>query len=324
MKKAIISGCGGQDGSYLAELLLSKNYQVIGITRRRSANPNLNNIKHLLSHPNYTLIFGDITDTAFIFHIIQNHQPDEFYNLAAYSHVGQSFKEPLATFKVNAEAVLSELEAIRQCSKHTRFYQASSTELIGSNCPVDGCDESTPFHPRSPYGVAKLTAYWAAKNYREAYNIFACNGILSNHSSNRRGMDFGTRKITHGVAAVKLGLQKTVKMGNLESFRDEGHSKDFCEAMWLMLQQDQPDDYVVATGVGATMKQMLEYVCMLADLDFNEIYEVDPQFLRPSDVPYLLGKADKAKKQLKWQPAYSWKEILEEMYLNDLKILQEQ
>lgn len=323
MLKAVITGVAGQDGSYLSELLLSKNYKVIGITRRKSVDPLLDNIEHLLDNPNFVLIYGDITDSTLVSRALHDHKPHEWYNLAAQSNVGHSFREPLATFKVNAESVVTQLELIRQISPATRFYQASTSELFGGvSCPKEGYNELSPLDPRSPYAVAKLAAYWAVKNYREAYDIYACNGILHNHSSPRRGYDFATRKITHGVAAIKLGLQKKIRMGNLEPYRDEGHAADYVKAMHLMLQQNTPDDYLIATGNGATIREMLEYVCELGDLSFDSVYEQDPRFMRPSDVPYLRGDATKAMKVLGWRPEYDWKKLLEEMFNNDLKLLE--
>jgi GDPmannose 4,6-dehydratase len=322
MIKAVITGVAGQDGSYLAEYLLELGYHVIGVTRRKSVDPCLGNIQDIINNDNFTLVYGDIADTTSMQRVLYDYKPHEWYSLAAMSHVGQSFKEPLSTFQVDAMAVISQLESIRQISPHTRFYQASTSELFGGlNCPSEGYDEDSRFHPRSPYGIAKLAAYWAVRNYREAYDIYACNGILHNHSSPRRGHDFATRKITHGVASVRLGLQKTIKMGNLSPFRDEGHARDYVRGMHLMLQQESPDDYLLATGTGATIEEMLRYTCELAGLEFNEVYEKDPRFMRPSDVPYLLGNPSKAKEKLGWAPLYSWKDLLKEMYLNDIEQL---
>ena len=244
MLTAVITGVAGQDGSYLAELLLNKGYTVVGIAKRHGTSDKYQNIDHLFNKDNFKFIEGDIVDTTLISRVLHQHHPHEWYNLAAMSHVGQSFKEPLATFDVDAKAVIGQLECIRQITPYTRFYQASTSELFGGlNCPPEGYSEGSAFNPRSPYAIAKLAAYWAVRNYRAAYDIFACNGILHNHSSPRRGYDFATRKITRGVAKVKLGLEKTIKMGNLSAFRDEGHSKDYCKAMYLMLQQEKPDDY---------------------------------------------------------------------------------
>ena len=323
MLTAVITGVAGQDGSYLADFLLSKDYFVVGITRRHGAVDEYKNITHLLDNENFKFIEGDICDTTFISRVLHDYKPHEWYNLAAMSHVGQSFKEPLMTFDVDAKAVIGQLECIRRTSPYTRFYQASTSELFGGiNCPSEGYDENSLFNPRSPYAIAKLAAYWAVKNYRTAYNLFACNGIFHNHSSPRRGYDFATRKITRGVAKVKLGLEDTVKMGNLSAFRDEGHSKDYCRAMHLMLQQDQPNDYIVATGDGATIRQMFEYVCELAGLNIDDVYEVDERFMRPSDVPFLLGNPTKVMKDLGWRPEYTWKALLKEMYEKDLEELQ--
>jgi GDPmannose 4,6-dehydratase len=320
---AVITGVAGQDGSYLSELLIEKGYLVVGITRRHSAGESHRNIDHLLGSENFKLIEGDISDTTLISRVLHQYKPHEWYNLAAMSHVGQSFKEPLLTFDVDARAVIGQLECIRQISPYTRFYQASTSELFGGvGCPKEGYNEESLFNPRSPYAVAKLAAYWAVRNYRVAYNIFACNGILHNHSSPRRGYDFATRKITRGVAAVKLGLQDCVRMGNLSSFRDEGHSKDYCKAMYLMLQQESPEDYVIASGAGATIGDMFRHVCGLAGLNFEDVYQVDERYMRPSDVPYLLGNPLKAVEELGWTPEYTWRSLLEEMYNNDIKELQ--
>lgn len=319
MKVAVITGVEGQDGSWLSEYLLDLGYKVIGITRRKSSVYEANNLDNVIKNPNFKLEKGDITEAAFITNILQWHRPDEYYNLAAHSHVGQSFKEPSITFQNNATAVIIALDAIRLNSPRTKFYQASTSELFGTTkCPDDGHTEESPFHPRSPYGVAKLAAFYAVVNYREAYDTFACNGILFNHSSTRRGFDFATRKITRGVANIVKGKQKTLKMGNMDAFRDEGHAMDYVKAMHLMLQQDVPDDYVVATGTGATIRVMLEYVCDLAGLNYDDVYEMNPAFMRPSDVPYLKGNTSKIAK-LGWKPEYDWQKLLKEMYEHDLE-----
>jgi GDPmannose 4,6-dehydratase len=321
MLTAVITGVAGQDGSYLSELLLCKGYRVIGLALRHGTLDKYMNIDHLLVNNNFKLYEGNISDPTLISRVLYDHKPHEWYNLAAMSHVGQSFKEPLTTFDIDARAVIGQLEMIRQISPYTRFYQASTSELFGGlSCPKEGYDECSPFHPRSPYGVAKLAAFWAVKNYREAYGVYACNGILHNHSSPRRGYDFATRKITRGIARVKLGLEKTLKMGNLSAFRDEGHSKDYVRAMWMMLQADVPKDYLVATGQGATIREMFDYVCGLAGLDSSDVYEMDERFMRPSEVPFLLGNPAKIKKELGWEPEYSWRALLEEMYENDLTL----
>jgi GDPmannose 4,6-dehydratase len=324
MLKAVITGVAGQDGSYLAEYLLKNGYQVIGITRRKSVDPCINNILGIVDDPMFDLVYGDITDPTLIHRILHDYRPHEWYNLAAMSHVGQSFKEPASTLRVNAESVLIQLDAIRQVSPHTRFYQASTSELFGGiGCPQEGYDENSVFNPRSPYAVAKLAAFWSVRNYRVAYDIYACNGILHNHSSPRRGIDFATRKITRGIASIKLGLQDKLRMGNLSPFRDEGHSKDYVRAMHMMLQQKEPEDFVIATGDGATIEEMLRYTCELAGLEFDNVYEQDPRFMRPSDVPYLLGNPSKASSKLGWVPEYTWKDLLKEMYINDFRELSE-
>jgi GDPmannose 4,6-dehydratase len=322
-RTAVITGVAGQDGSYLAELLLDKGYNVVGISRRKSVNAGLDNLhERVLKNKRFNLLEGDITDHSFIVNIACKYKPQEWYNLAAQSNVGQSFKEPLYTFDINAKAVASQLDAIRMFNPSTKFYQASTSELWGGlECPPGGYTEDMGFHPRSPYGVAKLAAYWSVVNYREAYSLYACNGILHNHSSPRRGIDFATRKITDGVARVKLGLSKHIHMGNLSAFRDEGHSKDYVEAMWLMLQQEEPVDYVISTGDGATIEEMFKYVCSLAGLDFEKVYKVDERFMRPSEVPFLLGNSEKAKKELKWKPSYNWRSLLKEMYEKDLQLI---
>lgn len=319
MLTAVITGVAGQDGSYLAEFLLEKSYNVIGISRRKSVGGCTENLNGVLENSRFTYLEGDITDPTFLYRVIHDYGPHEWYNLAAQSNVGHSFREPVYTFEVNAKSVLMQLEAIRQVSPYTRFYQASTSELWGGlRCPESGYEEGMGFHPRSPYGVAKLAAYWSVVNYREAYGIYGCNGILHNHSSPRRGLDFATRKITNGVAEVSSGKSDKLRMGNLSAFRDEGHSKDYVEAMYLMMQQESPDDFVIATGSGATIEDMFRYVCKLANLDFNDVYEVDQRFMRPSEVPYLLGNSSKARAVLGWEPKYTWKTLLEEMYESDL------
>jgi GDPmannose 4,6-dehydratase len=322
MKRAVITGVAGQDGSYLSEYLISLGYQVYGIYRRISTGQELANLQDIKDHQHLHLIEGDITDSALIFRVMQDVKPDEFYNLAAMSHVGQSFKEPIQTFRVNAEAVLIQLEAIKAWSRNTKYYQASTSELFGGiSCPKDGYTEDSKMHPRSPYAVAKLAAYASVVNYREMKDpLFACNGILFNHESPRRGEDFAPRKITKGVASIKLGLQDYLYMGNLEACRDIGHAADYVRAMHLMLQQDEPDDFCVATGTSISIKQMLEYVCGLAGLEFDDVYRMDERFMRPSDVPNLLGKPEKIV-ELGWEPTYDWRSLLEEMYVSDLSAL---
>lgn len=320
MKVAIVTGCEGQDGSWLSEYLLELGYKVIGTTRRKSSSAvPVKNLDVARRHPNFKLVYGDITDPVFISDLIQWYRPDFYYNLAAMSHVGHSFKEPLATFNVDATAVLLALEMIRQNSPNTKYYQASSSELYGTTpCPETGFTEEDIFHPRSPYGVAKLAAYHAVVNYREAYGLFACNGVLFNHSSTRRGFDFATRKITKGVADIVKGKAQHLFMGNMEAYRDEGHAKDYVKAMHLIMQQEVADDYVVATGEVASIKEMLEYVCNLAGLKYEDVYRMDERFMRPSDVPFLKGNPAKIK-ALGWKPEYDAKSLLREMYEADLR-----
>jgi GDPmannose 4,6-dehydratase len=322
MLTAVITGVAGQDGSYLAELLLSKGYAVIGILRRKSTGNNLQNLSEVIDNENFTLVYGDLTDSTFIYRVLYDYKPVEWYNLAAMSHVGQSFKEPVSTYDINAISVLKQLEAIRLISPYTKFYEACTSEVLGGvGCPKEGYTEESMFYPKSPYGVAKLSAFWSTKNYREAYNLFACSGILHNHSSPRRGIDFATRKITKGVANIRFGNQKHVSMGTLTSFRDEGHSKDYVKAMHLMLQQKEPEDFLIATGKGATIGEMLQYCCDLAGLNFDDVYERNELYCRPSEVNYLLGNPKKAKEKLGWEPVYTWQDLLKEMYLNDVSIL---
>jgi GDPmannose 4,6-dehydratase len=320
-KKAVITGAG-QDASYLAEFLLSKDYEVILFTRRVSVGTSTANIEQLVGGENFTFLYGDITDSAFVSYIINEYKPEEYYGLAAQSHVGYSFKTPVETFVVNAESVAVQLEMIKRFSPKTKFLNASTSEIFGGSvCSASGFDEGSPLNPRSPYAISKAAAYYITKNHREAYGAYAVNSICFNHSSIRRGHDFATRKMTSGIAAVKLGLQDTVKMGNLSPFRDEGCAKDYVEAMWLMLQQDEADDYLIATGSGATIEEMFRYVCELAGLEFDEVYEQDPKYMRPSDVQFLLGNPAKAKEKLGWDPKYDWKSLLKEMYENDIREL---
>lgn len=320
-KSAIITGVLGQDGSYLSEYLIELGYEVYGVYRRSSTNQEYKNVQSIKDHHRFHLIAGDITDPIFMTKLIKDVQAEEFFSLAAQSHVAHSFDEPIHTFRTNAEATIIQLEAIRLYSPETRYYFAATSELMGGlNCPEEGYNESSAHNPRSPYALAKETSYRAVHLYKQAYGVFGCNGILFNHSSLRRGEDFATRKITKGVAKVKLGKEEHLYMGNLEAFRDEGCSKDYIKAMHLMLQQDSPEDYVVATGTGATIEAMFRYVCDLADLKFEDIYRQDERFMRPSDVPYLRGNPEKIK-GLGWEPEYDWKKLLKEMYENDLEML---
>ena len=340
-KVALITGITGQDGAYLAEFLLNKNYIVHGIKRRTSL-INTDRIDHLFENPKHHNIdlflhHGDMTDSSSLIHIIQRTQPDEIYNLAAQSHVMVSFEEPEYTANSDALGPLRILEAIRTLGleKKTKFYQASTSELYGlvQETPQK---ETTPFYPRSPYGVAKLYAYWITVNYREAYNLFACNGILFNHESPIRGETFVTRKITMTMAKIKNGLQEYLSVGNLNAKRDWGHAKDYVEAMWLMLQKDKPEDYVIATGTQYSVRQFIEEVAKNLKMEITwqgsketevglwndkPIIKVDPKYYRPAEVETLLGDATKAKQQLNWQPKISFKELVAEMIQSDLEDL---
>lgn len=315
--KSVLTGVAGQDGSYLSELLLSQGHQVIGVDRRRvNGRPNLDGIKD----EKFSLVEGDIVDSTFITHLIATEKPDYFYNCAAMSHVGQSFKQPAATFDVDAKAVLLQLDAIRLYSPKTRYYHASTSELFGGlNCPEEGYDESSPMYPRSPYGVAKLAAYWFVKNYREAYGIHAVTGVLFNHESPRRSIDFVTRKITSGVADIYHGKSNFIELGNLDSVRDWGHAKDYIKAMQIIVEADKPVDYVVATGVPKTIRDLLS--CAFKEInvsDWSPYVRINSSFLRPSEVPYLLGNSIKIQKELGWQPEYSFEQLISEMVKHDL------
>lgn len=319
---AVVTGVGGQDGFWLSKLLLDKGYEVIGVVRRRSGNQEYKNVKELEEDCCFHKVFGDITDAAFINDLVSKYRPEKYFNIAAMSHVGQSFKEPLATFDADARAVLIALEAIRLYSPKTKFYQASTSEMMGGlDCPSEGYDETCRLNPRSPYAVAKVAAHNAVRLYRGAYDIFACSGILFNHSSIIRGEDFATRKITLGVANILAGNQEHLFMGNMEAIRDEGSADEYVAAMNMMLDHDVPGDYVVATGETASIKEMLEYVCELAGLRYEDVYRPDERFMRPSDVPYLKGNAYKAQTILGWQPKKKWKELLKEMFENDCKLV---
>jgi GDPmannose 4,6-dehydratase len=340
MKKALITGITGQDGSYLAELLLAKGYQVHGI-KRRSSLFNTARIDHLYQdphaqHQNLLLHYGDLTDTSSLIHVMQQVQPDEIYNLAAQSHVKVSFEEPEYTANSDAIGTLRLLEAIRTLGleKKTRFYQASTSEMFGlvQETPQR---ETTPFYPRSPYGVAKLYAYWITVNYRESYGIHASNGILFNHESPRRGETFVTRKITRALARIKVGLQDKLYLGNLDAKRDWGHARDYVEMMWLMLQQDQPQDYVIATGHQYSVREFIERASeplgirlhwkgegvdeQGIDAEGRVIVAVDPRYFRPAEVETLLGDASKAHRELGWKPRIGFAEIVSEMVAEDLK-----
>jgi GDPmannose 4,6-dehydratase len=322
-KTALITGVTGQDGSYLAELLLSKGYKVHGLIRRASTF-NTGRIDHLYVDPHeeearFFLHYGDLSDSGQLSHLVYNIQPDEIYHLAAQSHVRVSFDMPEYTGDTTGLGTTRLLEALRRSGIRAKFYQASSSELFGSSPPPQ--NEDTPMRPQSPYAAAKLYAYWMVRNYREAYGIFAVNGILFNHESPRRGETFVTRKITRAVARIKLGLQKKLYLGNLEARRDWGYAPDYVEAMWLMLQQDQPEDFVIATGEAHSVRDFLEAAFSYLDLDWREYVEIDPKYFRPTEVDYLLGDARKARERLGWQPKVSFAELVRIMVDADLQRL---
>ncbi len=326
MKKALITGITGQDGSYLAELLLDKGYEVHGIIRR-SSSFNTERLDHLYHDPHEKGVklfnhYGDLSDAVALAKLLQELQPDEIYHLGAQSHVRVSFEIPEYTFDITGSGTLRLLEAIRESDVKTRFYQASSSEMFGAAPPPQ--NEDTPFHPRSPYGVAKVAAYWATVNYREAYGMFATNGILFNHESPRRGETFVTRKITRAVARIKAGLQEKLYLGNLDAKRDWGYAPDYVEAMWMMLQTDEPDDYVVATGETHSVREAVDVAFAHVDLDPDEYVEIDPNYYRPSEVDELLGDASKAKEKLGWEPKVRFKELIELMVDADAEALEAQ
>ena len=319
-KVAFITGVTGQDGSYLAELLLSKGYEVHGLIRRASTF-NTSRIDHIYEdphdpNPKLYLHYGDLTDGVGLTNLIREIQPTEIYNLAAQSHVMVSFTMPQYTAQVDAVGSVAILEAIRATKRDVRFYQASTSELFGSTPPPQ--NEVSPFRPRSPYAAAKLMAYWSTVNYREAFGIHATNGILFNHESPRRGETFVTRKITRAVAAIKNGKQKKLFLGNLDAIRDWGYAKEYVESMWLMLQQDEPNDYVVATGVGATVRDFVQVAFEHAGLDWKEFVEIDKKYERPTEVDALIGDASKAYSALGWKAKTMWDELARLMVDADL------
>jgi len=320
VKVALITGITGQDGSYLAEFLLAKGYEVHGLIRR-SSSFNTGRIDHIYvdphqPNPRLRLHYGDLMDGVGITNLIREIQPDEIYNLAAQSHVMVSFTMPQYTAQVDGVGTVGILEAIRASSKATKFYQASTSELFGSTPPPQ--NEESRFRPRSPYAAAKLMSYWATVNYREAFGIHATNGILFNHESPRRGETFVTRKITRAVAAIKNGKQSKLYLGNLDAIRDWGYAKEYVESMWLMLQKEEPSDYVVATGVGATVKDFVEASFGHAGLDWKDFVEVDKKYQRPTEVDALIGDASKAERELKWKPRTHWRELAKLMVDADL------
>jgi len=320
VKVALITGITGQDGSYLAEFLLAKGYEVHGLIRR-SSSFNTGRIDHIYvdphqPNPRLRLHYGDLMDGVGITNLIREIQPDEIYNLAAQSHVMVSFTMPQYTAQVDGVGTVGILEAIRASSIATKFYQASTSELFGSTPPPQ--NEESRFRPRSPYAAAKLMSYWATVNYREAFGIHATNGILFNHESPRRGETFVTRKITRAVAAIKNGKQSKLYLGNLDAIRDWGYAKEYVESMWLMLQKEEPSDYVVATGVGATVKDFIEASFGHAGLDWKDFVEVDKKYQRPTEVDALIGDASKAERELKWKPRTHWRELAKLMVDADL------
>ncbi|MEC5170228.1 GDP-mannose 4,6-dehydratase [Glaciihabitans sp. GrIS 2.15] len=323
-KRAIVTGITGQDGSYLAELLLRKGYEVHGLIRR-SSTFNTDRIDHIyqdphVPHPNLFLHYSDLADGSRLVTLLNEIQPDEVYNLAAQSHVRVSFDEPEYTGDITGLGTIRLLEAIRAIGLETRFYQASSSEMFGATPPPQ--NESTPFYPRSPYGVAKVYSYWITKNYREAYGVFASNGILFNHESPRRGDTFVTRKITRAVARIKAGVQNELFMGNLESVRDWGYAPEYVEAMWRMLQADEPDDFVVATNTAYTVRDFLQISFEHAGLDWEKYVKFDERYLRPTEVDSLIGDSTKARVTLGWEPSILTPRLAEIMVDADIKALE--
>ncbi len=317
MKRALITGITGQDGSYLAEFLLAKGYEVYGMTRRSSTTTS-GRIDHIVDQ--ITLLQGDLLDQASLVSAVQAAQPDEVYNLAAQSFVPTSWNQPVLTGEFTALGVTRILEAIRQARPEARFYQASSSEMFGKVRAVPQ-SEDTPFYPRSPYGVAKVYGHYATVNYRESYDLFACSGILFNHESPRRGLEFVTRKVTDGVARIKVGLSKELRMGNLEAKRDWGFAGDYVEAMWLMLQQDKPDDYVVATGETHSVEELVACAFEHVGLEWRDYVAVDAKFIRPAEVDLLVGDPSKAREALGWTPRMTFRELVGTMVDADMERL---
>ncbi len=319
-RTALITGVTGQDGSYLAELLLAKGYQVIGMVRR-SSTVNFTRIEHI--QDDITIVSGDLLDQGSLMALLREYRPTEVYNLAAQSFVPTSWQQPVFTGEVTALGVTRMLEAIRAVDPAIRFYQASSSEMFGKVQEVPQT-ESTPFYPRSPYGVAKVYGHWITVNYRESFNLFACSGILFNHESPRRGMEFVTRKVTHAVAKIKLGMADHVSLGNLDSQRDWGFAGDYVRAMWLMLQQETPEDYVVGTGETHAVQELCEVAFGHAGLDWRAYVRQDPRFMRPAEVDLLISDPSKAKVKLGWVPEVSFKQLIEMMVDADIALLQHQ
>lgn len=341
MKKALITGVTGQDGSYLAELLLERGYEVYGLVRRKSR-LDFGNLEGLEAKKKIHFIFGDITDMAAMINAVRESQPDEVYHLAAQSFVAQSFREPVASANITGVSAANILEAIRTVKPDAKYYQASTSEMFGGcyedqKGDFDGYTEESFFHPRSPYGVAKLYAHWITRNYREGYNMFACSGILFNHESERRGLEFVTRKITNAAARIKVGLQDFLELGNMDAKRDWGHAKDYVRAMWLMLQQDEPQDFVIASHETHTVRRFVELSFQVLGIDVKwqgtgieevgidaatgkVIVKVNPKYYRPAEVDLLLGNPQKAEKMLGWKREFSFLQLVERMVLNDLEL----
>ncbi|MBI2976845.1 MAG: GDP-mannose 4,6-dehydratase [Chloroflexi bacterium] len=319
MKTALITGVTGQDGSYLAEFLLGQGYRVVGMVRR-SSTVNFDRIKHIQN--DIEIAQGDLLDQMSIVDILREHRPAEVYNLAAQSFVPTSWTQPVLTGEFTALGVTRMLEAVRSTDPAIRFYQASSSEMFGKAAEVPQ-RETTPFYPRSPYGVAKVYGHWITVNYRESYNLFACSGILFNHESPRRGLEFVTHKVTHAVAKIKLGKAKELRLGNLDSRRDWGFAGDYVQAMWRMLQQDQPDDFVVATGETHSVQQLCEVAFGHAGLDWREFVRQDPKYFRPAEVDLLVGDPTKAGKALGWEPTVNFNGLVRMMVDEDLKAIEE-
>ena len=327
MKRAFLTGITGQDGSYLAELLLAKGYEVHGLIRR-SSSFNTSRIEHLYADPHRKdarlfLHYGDLTDGTALTHLLREIVPHEVYHLGAQSHVRVSYDLPIHTAQVDALGTLHMLEAARAVGSGVRFYQASSSEMFGKVCEVPQT-ERTPFHPRSPYACAKVYSYWQTINHREAYGLFACNGILFNHESPRRGETFVTRKITRAATRIKEGLQERLFLGNLDAKRDWGFAGDYVEAMWMMLQQDEPDDYVVATGQTFSVREFLEATFELLELDWRKYVEIDPRYYRPAEVDLLLGDASKSRSKLGWSPKVDFQQLVRMMVDHDRGLAQEE
>lgn len=319
MPKALITGITGQDGSYLAEFLLTQGYDVVGMVRR-SSTINFHRINQIQEQ--ISLVQGDLLDQVSMIHMLEEHRPDEVYNLAAQSFVQTSWSQPVFTGEATALGVTRILDAIRIVNNRIRFYQASSSEMFGKVVEVPQ-SESTPFYPRSPYGVAKVYGHWITVNYRESYNLHAVSGILFNHESPRRGLEFVTRKITHGVAQIKMGLSNELRLGNLDSRRDWGYAGDYVKAMWLMVQKDDPVDYVVATGETHSVEELLHLAFGCVDLDWHDYVVQDPRFMRPAEVDMLVGDPSKAGRELGWEPQITFAELVRMMVDADLRLLED-